>query len=57
VGAPIIVDGRLWGLAAVGSKQRRPMPADTEAGCKPSAAGSGYTAHPAPAPPCTQNSH
>jgi signal transduction histidine kinase len=31
VGAPIIVDGRLWGLAAVGSKQRRPMPADTEA--------------------------
>ena len=29
VGAPIIVDGRLWGLAAVGSK-RGPMPADTE---------------------------
>jgi signal transduction histidine kinase len=30
VGVPIIVDGRVWGLVAVGSK-RGPMPADTEA--------------------------
>jgi signal transduction histidine kinase len=30
VGVPIIVDGRVWGMAAVGSK-RGPMPADTEA--------------------------
>jgi len=30
VGVPIIVDGRVWGLAAVGSLQPRPMPADTE---------------------------
>ena len=30
VGAPIIVDGRVWGLAAVGSLQHGPMPADTE---------------------------
>jgi sugar diacid utilization regulator len=30
VGVPIIVDGRLWGLAAVGSVQPGPMPADTE---------------------------
>jgi signal transduction histidine kinase len=30
VGVPIIVDGRVWGLAAVGCKQRGPMPADTE---------------------------
>ena len=30
VGVPIIVDGRVWGLAAVGSMQRGPMPADTE---------------------------
>jgi signal transduction histidine kinase len=30
VGVPIIVDGRVWGLAAVGSR-RGPMPADTEA--------------------------
>src|SRR4051812_3161815 len=29
VGVPIIVDGRVWGLAAVGSLQG-PMPADTE---------------------------
>ena len=29
VGVPIIVDGRVWGLAAVGSR-RGPMPADTE---------------------------
>jgi GAF domain-containing protein len=31
VAVPIIVDGRLWGLAAVGSMQPGPMPADTEA--------------------------
>jgi sugar diacid utilization regulator len=30
VGVPIIVDGRLWGLAAVGSLQPGPMPADIE---------------------------
>jgi sugar diacid utilization regulator len=30
VGVPIIVDGRVWGLAAVGSRQPGPMPADTE---------------------------
>jgi sugar diacid utilization regulator len=30
VGVPIIVDGRVWGLAAVGSMQPGPMPADTE---------------------------
>jgi sugar diacid utilization regulator len=30
VGVPIIVDGRMWGLAAVGSVQPGPMPADTE---------------------------
>jgi hypothetical protein len=30
VGVPIIVDGSLWGLAAVGSVQQRPLPADTE---------------------------
>jgi sugar diacid utilization regulator len=30
VGVPIIVDGRVWGLAAVGSLQRGAMPADTE---------------------------
>jgi sugar diacid utilization regulator/uncharacterized protein YoaH (UPF0181 family) len=30
VGVPIIVDGRVWGLAAVGSVQHGPMPADTE---------------------------
>jgi hypothetical protein len=30
VAVPIIVDGRVWGLAAVGSLQQRPMPADTE---------------------------
>src|SRR6476620_6144248 len=29
VGVPIIVDGRVWGLAAVGSLQPGPMPADT----------------------------
>jgi sugar diacid utilization regulator len=30
VGVPIIVDGRVWGLSAVGSLQPGPMPADTE---------------------------
>jgi hypothetical protein len=30
VGVPIIVDGRVWGSAAVGSLQPGPMPADTE---------------------------
>ena len=30
VGVPIIVDGRVWGMAAVGSLQPGPMPADTE---------------------------
>ncbi len=30
VGVPIIVDGRMWGVAAVGSLQPGPMPADTE---------------------------
>lgn len=31
VGVPVIVDGRVWGLAAVGSVGPGPMPADTEA--------------------------
>jgi signal transduction histidine kinase len=31
VGAPIVVDGRVWGAAIVGSSQRDPLPADTEA--------------------------
>jgi PucR-like helix-turn-helix protein/GAF domain-containing protein/diguanylate cyclase with GGDEF domain len=31
VGVPVIVDGRMWGLAAVGSNRPGPMPADTEA--------------------------
>jgi signal transduction histidine kinase len=31
VGVPVIIDGRVWGLAAVGSMQCGPMPADTEA--------------------------
>jgi GAF domain-containing protein len=31
VGVPIIVDGRVWGMAGVGSLQHGPMPADTEA--------------------------
>jgi PucR C-terminal helix-turn-helix domain/GAF domain/GGDEF-like domain len=31
VGVPVIVDGRVWGLAAVGSVDPGPMPADTEA--------------------------
>jgi sugar diacid utilization regulator len=30
VGVPIIVDGRVWGLAAVGSLQHGPLPANTE---------------------------
>jgi chloramphenicol 3-O-phosphotransferase len=30
VGVRIIIDGRVWGLAAVGSLQHGPMPADTE---------------------------
>jgi PucR C-terminal helix-turn-helix domain/GAF domain/GGDEF-like domain len=31
VGVPVIVDGRVWGLAGVGSARPGPMPADTEA--------------------------
>jgi sugar diacid utilization regulator len=31
VGVPVIVDGRVWGLAAVGWAEPGPMPADTEA--------------------------
>jgi signal transduction histidine kinase len=31
VGAPVIVEGRLWGMIAVGSSQEQPLPADTEA--------------------------
>jgi len=31
VGVPVVVDGRVWGLAAVGSIEPGPMPADTEA--------------------------
>jgi PucR C-terminal helix-turn-helix domain/GAF domain/GGDEF-like domain len=31
VGVPVIVDGRMWGMAAVGSNRPGPMPADTEA--------------------------
>ncbi len=31
VGAPIIVDGRLWGAAVVGSSRPEPLPPDTEA--------------------------
>jgi GAF domain-containing protein len=31
VGTPIIVDGRLWGVMAAGSRQEEPMPAGTEA--------------------------
>lgn len=30
VGAPIVVDGRLWGAAIVGTPQCDPLPADTE---------------------------
>jgi signal transduction histidine kinase len=31
VGTPIVVDGRLWGLATAGSTFERPLPPDTEA--------------------------
>jgi GAF domain-containing protein len=31
VGTPIIVEGRLWGLMAAGSRQEQPLPSDTEA--------------------------
>jgi signal transduction histidine kinase len=31
VGAPIIVDGRLWGVTAVGTSRPAPLPPDTEA--------------------------
>ena len=31
VGVPVVLDGRVWGLAAVGSAEPGPMPADTEA--------------------------
>ena len=31
VGAPIVVDGRLWGAAIVGSSRPEPLPPDTEA--------------------------
>jgi hypothetical protein len=31
VGVPVVFDGRVWGLAAVGSERPGPMPADTEA--------------------------
>jgi signal transduction histidine kinase len=31
VATPIIVDGRLWGMMAVGSSEEQPLPADTEA--------------------------
>jgi GAF domain-containing protein len=30
VGTPIIVEGRLWGVMAAGSRREEPMPADTE---------------------------
>ena len=32
VAVPVVVDGRVWGLAAVGSARPGPMPADTEVG-------------------------
>jgi signal transduction histidine kinase len=32
VGAPIVVDGRLWGAAVVGSSRSEPLPPGTEAG-------------------------
>jgi len=32
VGVPVFVDGRVWGLATVGSVEPGPMPAETEAG-------------------------
>jgi GAF domain-containing protein len=31
VGTPIFVEGRLWGMIAVGSSRERPLPPDTEA--------------------------
>ena len=31
VGVPVVLDGRVWGLAAVGSAEPGPMPADSEA--------------------------
>ncbi|UWZ33442.1 DUF4118 domain-containing protein [Dactylosporangium roseum] len=31
VGVPVVVDGRLWGMAAVASARPDPLPADTEA--------------------------
>jgi len=31
IGAPIVVEGRLWGLIAAGSVQKQPLPANTEA--------------------------
>ncbi|GAA2594162.1 hypothetical protein GCM10010399_25990 [Dactylosporangium fulvum] len=31
VGVPVVVEGRLWGVAAVGSARPQPLPADTEA--------------------------
>jgi GAF domain-containing protein len=31
VGTPIFVEGRLWGMIAVGSSQEQPLPQDTEA--------------------------
>jgi PAS domain S-box-containing protein len=31
IGVPVIVDGRLWGAAIVGSRRLEPMPPDTEA--------------------------
>ena len=30
VGVPLVVDGRLWGAAIVGSRRPEPMPPDTE---------------------------
>jgi signal transduction histidine kinase len=30
VGAPVVVDGRLWGLAIASSKEEEPLPSDTE---------------------------
>src|SRR6202000_1035726 len=30
VGVPVVVDGRVWGLVAVGSVDAEPMPPDTE---------------------------
>ena len=30
IGAPIIVDGRVWGMAAIGSSTGQPVPPDTE---------------------------